>query len=120
MEAKQALHELSRAVNEKIAGYALKRLRNWEREGHRKGAPMKVTTAGNTEVPAYLALRSLEFEIRKRRGQDQELWFAIRDDLELVGASPLELLALATLVEQRGPAWQATDEEIEEFLGKFG
>lgn len=38
IEAKSALLEIAKTENENIAGYARKRLYNWEQERHRKGA----------------------------------------------------------------------------------
>ena len=81
---------------------------------------MKLSAAGNTEVPAYLALKELGFAISVSGiSGGEQLWSAQREDLVLNGAGPLELLALVKLVECRGESWHASDNEIEDFVNKY-
>ena len=79
-----------------------------------------ITSAGNTEVPAYLALlrEGLRVE-RHSRGEFEELWVAVQDDLSLSGSSPLEALGLFYVRKQRGKNWKADDPEIDAFLHQF-
>jgi hypothetical protein len=73
-----------------------------------------IAAAGNVEAPAFLALKSKGFHIERHR--DSETWTARKGELEFVGDGPLQLLGLVALHETRGVQWQATDQEIEEFL----
>ena len=83
---------------------------------------VRIASAGNTEVPAYLALISNGYTVRVTRPDstdENELWFAENDRLEVAGDSPLELLALIKRFEARGPDWRAEDNEIDQFLHRF-
>ncbi|MFC7339640.1 hypothetical protein ACFQY0_20820 [Haloferula chungangensis] len=85
----------------------------------------KLTAAGNTEVPAYLALRQLGYEVtRESIGEgaiveDAEIWIARQDDEEISGASPLEILGLHLMREVRGADWLASDAEIETYVRHY-
>lgn len=79
-----------------------------------------VAAAGNTEVPTYLTLRRWGFAIAcEERKSEGIRWIASKDDLRLVADSPIELLGLATMRQERGRNWHASDEEIELFLNTF-
>ena len=78
-----------------------------------------IAAAGNTEVPAYLTLVGLGYEIDRRKEGDVELWIANKENLQLVAGSPLELLGLSSLYGERGPSWQASDNDIDAFLARF-
>jgi hypothetical protein len=78
-----------------------------------------LASAGNILFPAVLALRQLGFAVSLRREGDHEVWQAERDDLRLLADDPLALLGLATLRDQRGPDWAATDPEIQALLDEF-
>jgi hypothetical protein len=79
-----------------------------------------ISGAGNTEVPAYLALLQAGFRVeRQKLGGDDELWVAEREDLRISGSSPLEILGLYGMRNQRGSDWKAEDAEIDAFLKKF-
>ncbi len=81
---------------------------------------MKLVAAGNVEVPAYLALKSLGFSISvKHKSETEKIWAAENQHHEFIGNSPLELLALVKLLEVRGSEWQATDSQIDDFVKKF-
>lgn len=81
----------------------------------------RIAAAGNTEIPAYLALLEKGYIVRwERLPEERAFWFAGKDDYELVAAGPLELLGIAAMVETRGPDWRATDEEIGEFMKRYG
>lgn len=81
---------------------------------------MKIAAAGNTEVPAYLVLTELGFEITVERYESgSEIWSARNKKCEVTGSSPLELLALVKLIECRGKEWEASDKEIERFASKY-
>ena len=79
-----------------------------------------ITSAGNTEVSAYLSLGQLGFEIERRLHDiDTEFWIARRDDQEYSATSPLELLGLCLMHQTRGDDWKATDDEINSYLREF-
>ncbi|WP_316238707.1 hypothetical protein [Bradyrhizobium sp. SZCCHNR1015] len=78
-----------------------------------------IAAAGNTEIPAYLTLIKLGYEIDRRYESDGELWSATKGTLQLVAESPLQLLGLALMYMERGADWQADDDEIDAFLKRF-
>jgi hypothetical protein len=49
-----------------------------------------------------------------------DLMVAERDGSSFVAESPVPLLGLIALAEIRGENWQATDDEIDEFVALFG
>jgi hypothetical protein len=82
-------------------------------------AQESVAAAGNTEVPAYLALIELGYSVDRVDKDGEEQWIAKKGTLQLVADGPLELLGLSLLRSERGPRWQASDNEIDEFLKRF-
>ena len=80
---------------------------------------IKLATAGNVVVPAFLTLLQRGYSVRRDApsspGQEA-LWHAEREGVHLIAEEPLSLLALAAIVESRGAEWRATDEQIESFL----
>jgi hypothetical protein len=76
---------------------------------------MQITAAGNTEVPAYLALVAKGYQV----SMTGDLWLAQKDQNFFSASGPLELLGLVAMAEIRGVNWRATDEEIEVFLTKY-
>jgi hypothetical protein len=80
----------------------------------------KIASAGNTDVPGYLALIKAGFDVSTLPGSGQsERWIAKKPNLILEAESPLELLGLWSMRENRGPNWKASDDEIEAFLKRF-
>ena len=83
---------------------------------------LTITDAGNTIVPAYLALRAKGYTVRlDERSTDgpEERWTAEDSRCVLSADDPVTLLGLAALVETRGDRWQASDEEIDRFVFEF-
>ena len=83
---------------------------------------VKIAAASNTLTPAYLTLIASGYTVGMTRPETDggdELWFAENDRLEVIGDTPLELLALIKLFEERGPDWKAEDDEIDQFLERF-
>ena len=78
---------------------------------------MRIATAGNVVVPAALALKARGFRLSRL---DERAWSATRGELELVAEDAVLLLGLAALVETRGEAWAASDEEIDDFVRAEG
>jgi hypothetical protein len=75
---------------------------------------MQITVAGNTEVPAYLALIAKGYQV----SMTSDLWLVQKDQNFFSASGPLELLGLVAMAEIRGVSWRATDQEIEAFLTK--
>jgi hypothetical protein len=76
---------------------------------------MQITVAGNTEVPAHLALIAKGYQV----SMTSDLWLAQKDQNFFSASGPLELLGLVAMAEIRGVNWRATDQEIEAFLTKY-
>ncbi len=80
-----------------------------------------IAAAGNTLVPAYLALRQKGYRVHRdppRRGCP-ELWYAEAGARRFVAEDPVTLLGLVALWETRGDNWQAGDAEIDDFMKRF-
>ena len=81
---------------------------------------MRIASAGNTIVPAYLLIREKGYAVRKSaHANAEETWYAEKGDVQLIAEDPLTLLGLVALYEARGGDWKAKDEEIEAFVRKF-
>ncbi len=78
-----------------------------------------IAAAGNIEVPAYLTLIEHGYSVDRIDEDGEERWLAKKGGLQLIASCPLELLGLSLLRSERGPRWQARDDEIEEFLKRF-
>lgn len=78
-----------------------------------------VAAAGNAEVPAYLTLVELGYSVDRFDKDGEEQWVAKKGALQLTADCPLELLGLSLMRSERGPHWQAGDEEIDAFLRRF-
>lgn len=76
--------------------------------------PVDIVAAGNTIVPAVLALRRLHFDV----SQDAERWVARSGLARFVADDPVTLLGLVKLAETRTP-WRAADSEIDDVLREF-
>jgi len=81
------------------------------------GNEVKISAAGNVEVPAYLSLMKKGFSVRwERNDEGAETWYAEKDDLCFSGEGPIELLGVVAVYETRGNNWKASDEEITDFI----
>ena len=82
-----------------------------------------LTDAGNTIVPAYLALLQRGLSVHREPSAVTDsgtLWVAEVAGHQFVAEDPVTLLGLVAMYETRGPEWQASDDEIESFIAKFG
>jgi hypothetical protein len=75
-----------------------------------------IATAGNVLVPILLALKQRGYSVIRTADNN---WRATSGECELIGADPVELLALAAMFETRGADWQASDAEIEDYLERY-
>ncbi|MFL6211196.1 MAG: hypothetical protein ACJ74W_20270 [Pyrinomonadaceae bacterium] len=81
---------------------------------------VRIASAGNTEVPCYLALKELGFEVTVQRVGGREVWIAAEQDVRIMAEEgPCMLLGLAKLIELRGEDWKAADEDIDHFIAQF-
>ena len=76
---------------------------------------MHLAAAGNLVIPAYLCIPAKGYSVRNANG----LMTAERGSDHFVAHSPIELLGVITLAEMRGENWQATDDEIDDYLSRF-
>ena len=79
----------------------------------------RICQAGNTVVPALLALRALGYRVQRDVAEEPETWRAQTEDLELMAESPMALLGLAQMRSLRGADWRASDSEIESVLREY-
>jgi hypothetical protein len=77
-----------------------------------------IAAAGNTVVPALLALSELGFSVTVPASPERQ-WVAIRGQEEFLADDPVTLLGLIKLVEVRTWNWGASDKEIEATLDKY-
>ena len=76
----------------------------------------RIHQAGNTVVPALLAVESLGFTMDVRSDGVS----AMRGDEEYAAEDPVALLGLIRLVQLRSWEWAASDDEIAKTLSRFG
>jgi hypothetical protein len=79
--------------------------------------------AGNTLVPAYLALLQRGLSVCREPSAVTDsgmLWVAESAGHRFVAEDLVTLLGLVAIHQTRGPNWQASDEEIDRFLAEFG
>jgi hypothetical protein len=76
----------------------------------------RIVQAGNTAVPALLAVESLGFVVEVRG----DSVYARRGQEEYGAEDPVALLGLIRLVELRSWDWSASDPETDETLRRHG
>lgn len=76
----------------------------------------QIANAGNTFVPAVLALRAAGYIVTRTT---RDRWHAARPGLTLIADDPVELLGLAAMRDARGSDWRATDREIDSVLAEY-
>jgi hypothetical protein len=82
-----------------------------------------LANAGNVVIPAYLALLQRGLLVHREPSAVTESgmgWVAENATHRFAADDPVSLLGLVALHETRGSEWQASDEEIDRFLIKFG
>jgi len=78
-----------------------------------------ITTAGNTVVPALLALEGLGFTVSVERVAGREVFSAVRGDETFTGDDPVTVLGLVKLVEARGWTWRAGDADLQRVMRQY-
>jgi hypothetical protein len=79
---------------------------------------MHISAAANVVVPAYLAILSKGYKIAP--GGVQNGLVATRGDDSFLADDPITLLGLIAMAELRGARWHASDQEIDDYLMRFG
>jgi hypothetical protein len=79
----------------------------------------QIASAGNTVVPALLALERLGFTVSVERDGPLEIFRATRGEESYLAGDPVGVLGLVRLVETRGWEWRAADAEIEEVMRRY-
>lgn len=77
---------------------------------------MHLNDAANLMTPAYLTILAKGFSVRS----SGDLLIAERADDQFAAEGPVALLGVISLAEARGERWQATAEEITDFVEQFG
>ena len=81
---------------------------------------LRIVTAANSETACYAALCAAGFVVRREVVADTETWIGERGAIEVSSTEGLcALLGLASLAQQRGASWRATDEETDAFMRRF-
>ena len=76
----------------------------------------RIVAAGNTVVPAILALEALGFAVESDKPNG---FRARRADETYIADDPVMLLGLVKLIECRGWQWEANDTEVDATLERF-
>jgi uncharacterized protein YmfQ (DUF2313 family) len=79
----------------------------------------QIVAAGNTVVPALLALEQLGFAVTITRSEQGRMCTARRGDEVYAADDPVLVLGLIKLVEARGWSWQASDLETDELSARY-
>ncbi len=79
----------------------------------------RIVAAGNTLVPAILALEAMGFSLTLYERSGHPACLAHRGDEEYVADDPISVLGLVRLVELRGWDWQVADLEIDRVLQQY-
>ena len=77
---------------------------------------MYLADAANLMTPAYLTILAKGYTVREVQG----LMWATRGADSFVAEGPVALLGTIVVGEMRGDDWAATDNEIEDFVVRFG
>ena len=73
---------------------------------------VRIAAAGNTEPPIYHLILKKGFLIEIR----DEYLVAIKDDMEFVADTMVELAGLILLIENKGENWKVDDIEIDNYM----
>ena len=78
-----------------------------------------ISAAGNTVVPAIVALEDLGFIVSVGRTNEGEQFRATRGDETYEAEDPMTVLGLVKLVEVRGWDWRSTDPDVERVMRQY-
>ena len=78
-----------------------------------------IAVAGNTVVPAILAIEKLGFIVSLATVDNREVVSATRGDESYTADDPVAVLGLIKLVELRSWRWQAGDADLERVMRQY-
>ena len=70
-------------------------------------------------APCCIALEDLGYAVSNKIVEGVEVWVAEKEGQKLSGSDPCEVLGLVKLIEMKGHAWQASDEQINDYTKRF-
>src|SRR5262249_54377240 len=79
----------------------------------------RIFAAGNTVIPALLALEHLGFDVVVQGSSQGQSVVAVRGDEYYKGDDPVEVLGLVKLIEVRTWDWRPADSEIDATMRKY-
>jgi hypothetical protein len=79
----------------------------------------RIGVAGNTIVPALIALEQLGYSVVTRNSSDGKVVIATRGEEEYSAEDPVAVLGLIKLIELRTWQWGASDSEVEKTMLKY-
>jgi len=79
----------------------------------------RIVAAGNTVVPALLALEHLGFDVVVQDSSLGQSVVAVRGAEQYVGDEPVAVLGLIKLIEVRTWDWRPADSEIDTTMLKY-
>ena len=79
----------------------------------------RIAAAGNTVVPALLALEHLGFDVVVHDSSPGQTVVAARGGEQYVGDDPLAVLGLIKLIEVRSWDWRPADSEFDNTMHKY-
>ena len=79
-----------------------------------------IDAAGNTVVPALLALEALGFDVVVETVGERQTCRAARGDERYSADDPVTVLGLIKLVEARGWDWHPDDQQLGQAMQRYG
>ncbi len=86
---------------------------------HATPSGLTLAASANVLVPAILLLEAEGWRLEHDPDATTS-WRGRRNDVELLGDDPLQLLSLAAIADSRGANWRASDSEIADVVRRFG
>jgi hypothetical protein len=77
---------------------------------------MYLSDAANVMAPAYLTILARGYSVHEERGQ----MIAVKGSDRFSAEGPVALLGVIVVAETRGENWKATDDEIKDFVVRYG
>ncbi len=75
-----------------------------------------IVAAGGVLTPIYLTLKQKGYTIRREKFDNLLWWIAENHQRRFIADDVMALLALVAMRETRGQEWQATDDQISEYM----
>jgi hypothetical protein len=75
--------------------------------------------AGNTMIPALLALEQLGYEVSTKEVGELQSFVAVRGEESYCADDPVCILGLVKLIEMRTWSWRPTEAEFDAMMKKY-